>query len=318
MSKTEACIWLSPADRTTLEGWISGRNTPQKLVWRARIVLLSADRMGVMAITRAVGKSKVTVSRWQERYLAKGIAGLQRDATRPGRKPPLPGDQRGNAAIKRRLRLVVCKNLLLAEELARKCEALLMGTESALKHTQARVEWEKNPLRGAAAIDRAVGAVLGKYQVGKHFHIEIGEASLSFSRNETAIAAEAALVGIYVLRSSLTAEQADAATTVRAYKSLAHVERAFRLLKRTNVELRPVFHWTASRAWAHVLLCMLVYYPEWHMRRALAPMLFDDHDPARPQAQHSSPVVQAKPSAAAPQDRAKANRAGRQRVAAGA
>src|SRR5215210_7965171 len=89
MIKTEASIWLASADRTTLEGWVSGRNTAQKLVWRARIVLLSADHMGVMAITRAVGKSKVTVARWQERYLAKGIGGLRRDATRPGRKPPL-------------------------------------------------------------------------------------------------------------------------------------------------------------------------------------------------------------------------------------
>jgi hypothetical protein len=87
MIKTEACLWLSPADRATLEGWVNGRNTPQKLVWRARIVLLSADRTGVMTITRAVGRSKVTVARWQERYLAKGLDGLRRDATRPGRKP---------------------------------------------------------------------------------------------------------------------------------------------------------------------------------------------------------------------------------------
>src|SRR3954468_22076400 len=89
MIKTEACIWLSPGNRATLEGWVSGRNTPQKLVWQARIVLLSAERVGVMTIARAVGKSKVTVARWQERYLAQGIAGLRRDATRPGRKPPL-------------------------------------------------------------------------------------------------------------------------------------------------------------------------------------------------------------------------------------
>src|SRR6202008_3686332 len=89
MSKTKACIWLSPADRLALEGWVSSRNTPQKVVWRARIVLLSADRVGVMAIARSVGKSKGTVSRWQERYLAKGIAGLRRDGPRPGRKPPL-------------------------------------------------------------------------------------------------------------------------------------------------------------------------------------------------------------------------------------
>jgi len=88
--RTRACLWLSAADRAALGEWVAGRNTPQKLVWRARIVLLSADRAGVMSIVRSVGKSKVTVGRWQERYLAEGIAGLRRDATRPGRKPPLP------------------------------------------------------------------------------------------------------------------------------------------------------------------------------------------------------------------------------------
>src|ERR1700693_5479240 len=87
--KTQACIWLSPEDRATLEGWVADRNTPQKLVWRSRIVLLSADRVGKMAIVRAVGKCKRTVGRWQERYVARGLAGLQRDATRRGRKPPL-------------------------------------------------------------------------------------------------------------------------------------------------------------------------------------------------------------------------------------
>src|SRR4051794_41957180 len=96
MIKTEACIWLSPGDRATLEEWVSGRNTPQKLVWRARIVLLSAERVGVMAITRAVGKSKVTVARWQERYLVQGIDGLRRDAAHPGRKPPLNAHNSGH------------------------------------------------------------------------------------------------------------------------------------------------------------------------------------------------------------------------------
>jgi transposase len=196
-------------------------------------------------------------------------------------------------------RLVVCKNPLLAAERSRKREALVMGTEMALKHIQARVERKKNPLRGAAAIGRAVGAVLAKSPVGKHFQIEIGEASFSFSRNQTAIATEAALDGIYVLRTSLTAEQADAAATVRAYKSLASVERAFRSLKRTDLELRPVFHWTAPRVRAHVLLCMLAYYLEWHMRRVLAPMLFDDHDRAGREALRSSPVAQGEPSEAA-------------------
>src|SRR5437899_142112 len=89
MKKTRACVRLSAADRVKLEGWVAGRNTPQKLVWRARIVLLSAGRVGVMSIARSLGKSKVTVTRWQERYLAAGVGGLERDATRPGRKPPL-------------------------------------------------------------------------------------------------------------------------------------------------------------------------------------------------------------------------------------
>ncbi|MGC8477819.1 MAG: helix-turn-helix domain-containing protein, partial [Acetobacteraceae bacterium] len=92
MRRTRASIWLSPTDRATLEGLVSGRNTPQKLVWRARIVLLSADRAGVMRIAGLVRKSKVTVGRWQERYLARGIAGLRRDATRPGRKPRLAAE----------------------------------------------------------------------------------------------------------------------------------------------------------------------------------------------------------------------------------
>jgi hypothetical protein len=196
-------------------------------------------------------------------------------------------------------RLVVCRNPLLGEERARKRQALLAATERELKRIQGRVQRQKDPLRGAAAIGQAVGAVVGKHQVGKHFRITIGEDNLSFSRNDEAIAAEAALDGIYVLRTNLSAAQADAAATVQAYKSLARVERAFRALKGADLELRPVFHWTAPRVRAHVLLCMLAYYLEWHMRRALAPMLFEDHDPAGREAQRSSPVAQARPSQAA-------------------
>jgi hypothetical protein len=196
-------------------------------------------------------------------------------------------------------RLVVCRNPLLGEERARKRRELLDATEADLKRIQARVQRDKNPLRGEAAIGQAVGAVLGKRKMGKHFRISVTSTSLSVRRDDAAIAAEAALDGIYVLRTSLSAAQADAAATVRAYKSLARVERAFRCLKRTDLELRPVFHWTAPRVRAHVLLCMLAYYLEWHMRRALAPMLFDDHDPDGREAQRSSPVAAAKPSEAA-------------------
>src|SRR5438105_12248800 len=103
--KTQACIWLSPEDRATLEGWVADRNTPQKLVWRSRIVLLSADRVGKMTIVRAVGKCKRTVDRWQERYVARGLAGLQRDATRRGRKPPLAA-----AMIERAVKMTLHEN----------------------------------------------------------------------------------------------------------------------------------------------------------------------------------------------------------------
>jgi hypothetical protein len=196
-------------------------------------------------------------------------------------------------------RLVVCRNPLLAQERSRKRDELLAATEQDLARLQARVQRARQPLRGAAEIGKALGAVLGHRKVGKHFETTITEDSFSFTRNHAAITAEAALDGIYVLRTSLPVEQSDAADTVRAYKSLAGVERAFRSIKTVDLELRPVFHWTAPRVRAHVLLCMLAYYLEWHMRRRLAPMLFDDHDPAARDAQRASPVAKARASPAA-------------------
>src|SRR5580692_139691 len=189
-------------------------------------------------------------------------------------------------------RLVVCKNPLLAEERARKRAELLAATEKDLARIAARVRRARRPLRGAAAIGQAVGAVLGRRHMAKHFQISIAEYPLS-------IAAEAALDGIYVVRTNLPTEHSDAAATVRAYKSLSGVEHAFRSLKTVDLELRPVFHWTAPRVRAHVLLCMLAYYLQWHMRRRLAPMLFDEPDPAAREAQRTSPVAKAEPSPAA-------------------
>src|ERR1700749_902992 len=196
-------------------------------------------------------------------------------------------------------RLVVCKNPLLAEERGRKRAELLAATEKELARIAARVQRARRPLRGAAAIGQAVGAVLGRRHMAKHFHIGITDEAFSFAQNPLGIAAEAALDGIYVVRTNLPAEHSDAAATVRAYKSLSGVEHAFRSLKTVDLELRPVFHWTAPRVRAHVLLCMLAYYLEWHMRRSLAPMLFDDPDPAARAAQRTSPVAKAEPSPAA-------------------
>ena len=196
-------------------------------------------------------------------------------------------------------RLVMCKNPLLAEERRRKRDELLTLTEADLLKIQTRVGREKNPLRGAAAIGRAVGAVMGKRKMAKHFDLTITDDAFSFTRKTAAIADEARLDGFYVLRTSLPAQQADTATTVRAYKGLAQVERAFRCIKTVDLELRPVFHWTAPRVRAHVLLCMLAYYLQWHMRKPLAPMLFDDHDRAAAEAERVSPVAKAKVSKAA-------------------
>src|SRR5437764_1322956 len=196
-------------------------------------------------------------------------------------------------------RLVVCKNPLLAEERARKRAELLAATEKELARIAARVQRARSPLRGAAAIGQAIGAVLGRRHMAKHFQISITDEAFSFARDPVSIAAEAALDGIYVIRTNLPAAQSDAAATVRAYKSLSGVEHAFRSLKTVDLELRPVFHWTAPRVRAHVLLCMLAYYLQWHMRQSLAPMLFDEPDPAARDAQCTSPVAKAEPSPAA-------------------
>src|SRR6516162_2038498 len=196
-------------------------------------------------------------------------------------------------------RLIVCKNHALAEERRRKRNELLEATEEDLKDVQKRIVRQRKPLRGADEIGLAVGKVIGRRKVGKHFDITITDHSLSFTRDQAAIAKEAALDGFYVLRTNVPAEAINTADTVRAYKNLARVERAFRYLKTTDLDIRPIFHWVSPRVRAHVFLCMLAYYLEWHMRQALAPMLFDDHDRAAGEALRSSPVAKAEPSPAA-------------------
>jgi hypothetical protein len=163
----------------------------------------------------------------------------------------------------------------------------------------------RQPLRGAAAIGQAVGAVRARRKVGKHFRITIADDDLRFARDQAAIAAEAALDGLYVLRTCLEAEALDAGATVLAYKALAQVELAFRSLKAVDLEVRPVHHRLAGRVRAHVFPCLLAYHVQWHMRQAWAPILFDDHDRPAAAAARASPVAAAQVSAAA---RAKAQR----------
>ena len=196
-------------------------------------------------------------------------------------------------------RLVVCRNPDLAAERARKREDLLAATERDLARIQAAVARKRDPPRGTAEIALAVGAVVNRYKMAKHFDLDITDAHFSFTRKTTEIAAEAASDGIYVVRTSLPAETFDDATTVRSYKSLAMVERAFRCIKTVDLQVRPVHHWLPDRVRAHVFLCMLAYYLEWHMRQRLAPMLFDDTDKEAAEALRKSVVAQAQRSPAA-------------------
>src|ERR1700726_4506313 len=196
-------------------------------------------------------------------------------------------------------RLIVCRNPDLAGERRRKRNELLAATEKDLARVQAAVQRQRKPLHGEDAIGLKVGAVLGKRKMAKHFHLTITDTSFEFTRIEDAIAEEASLDGFYVLRTNVPAESLDAAATVRAYKSLAQVERAFRTIKTVELEVRPIHHRLAGRVRAHVFLCMLAYYIVWHMRRALAPVLFDDHDRETAEAARLSPVAQAKVATAA-------------------
>ena len=158
---------------------------------------------------------------------------------------------------------------------------------------------KRNPLRGTAEIGLKVGAVLDKHKMAKHFDLTIAEAGFRFARKTAEIAAEAALDGIYAVRTSLPSETIGDAATVRAYKSLSMVERAFRCIKTIDLHVRPIHHWLADRVRAHVFLCMLAYHVEWHMRARLAPMLFDDDDKETAEALRDSPVAKAQRSPAA-------------------
>jgi len=229
------------------------------------------------AIRKLVEGGALQLSLFDERDLAEIVS------------PDYPGE-----------RLIVCKNPLLAGERARKREELLKCTERDLEKISAAARRRRNPLKGVKKIALSVGKVLGRFKVGKHFRLEIQERSFRFERDEARIAREAALDGLYVIRTSVAKEALASEEAVRTYKALALVERAFRSLKSVDLHVRPIHHRLADRVRSHVLLCMLAYYVEWHMRRALAPMLFDDDDKAGAETLRGSIVAPARrsPSAA--------------------
>jgi hypothetical protein len=196
-------------------------------------------------------------------------------------------------------RLVACRNPLLAQQRGRKRSELLTASERALNQIVAATQRPRKPLRGKARIALRVGSVLGRYKMRKHFHLTIEEDGFTFVRDDASIAREAALDGIYVIRTSVAAAGLSPDEAVQAYKRLAQVERAFRSFKSVDLKVRPIHHRLEERVRAHVLLCMLAYYVEWHMRRALAPLLFDDDDPAAAAAARTSVVAPAQRSPSA-------------------
>lgn len=193
-------------------------------------------------------------------------------------------------------RLIACYNPLLAEERKRKRQELLAATEKKLDEIVAATRRAQRPLRGEQKITLKVGKQLGRSKVSKHFRLRIENDHFSYQRDPTSIDREAALDGIYVIRTSLPPETSSREETVQRYKGLAVVERAFRSLKSVDLKVRPIHHRSAERVRAHVFLCMLAYYVEWHMRKALAPILFDDDDFAAAAAQRNSIVAPAQRS----------------------
>jgi hypothetical protein len=215
-------------------------------------------------------------------------------------------------------RLIACRNPLLADERRRKREALMQATEKALAAIVTATQRARRPLRGAAAIGLRVGQVLSRFKVAKYFTCQISDTSFGYQRHAEAIAADANIDGIYVIRTSVPAEPLAAAAAVQAYKGLSRVERAIRSLKTVDLKVRPIHHRLADRVRAHVFLCMLAYHVEWHMRQALAPILFDDDDPTGAAARRGSVVQPAKRSESAERKAATRRTSGGSRPAAAA
>jgi transposase len=195
-------------------------------------------------------------------------------------------------------RLVVCYNPLLAEERARKREDLLEATEKALDKIVLEASRRKQKPLGKAELGLKIGRVLHRHKMGKHFSLSIQDKSFTYKRREASIRRERELDGIYVIRTSEPAKTFSPEDVVRKYKSLSEVERAFRCLKGLDILVRPIRHWNDDRVRAHIFICLLAYYVEWHMRRALQPLLFEDEERHEQNGQRD-PVAPAKASSSA-------------------
>jgi transposase len=205
-------------------------------------------------------------------------------------------------------RLVICMNPYLREERGRKRDELLESAKRKLGQLVASVKREKRPLRGRDAIGMKVGAIFARNPMKKHFALEIGESTFSWDVRDDSVEEERKFDGLYVIRTNVDKSQLADADAVRTYKRLAKVERAFRCMKLSDLDIRPVYHWRSDRVRAHVFLCMLSYYVEWHLRKALAPILFEEHDEEGKRALHGDPV------SPAPGSTAKARKVARKRT----
>ncbi|MEO5378517.1 MAG: IS1634 family transposase [Magnetococcus sp. DMHC-6] len=274
-------------------------NTSDPMTLGAQIIKLK-EKFGLKNIIVVGDRGMVTTTRIKEDLLPNGfswITALRHDSIRRLAEGPLQMglfDDQNFAEIESPdypgERLVACRNPNLAEEMTRKRKDLLNLTESGLFAIQEAIK--KGRLRDCGTIGRKVESVLKKHHMQRFFKIEIAQGSFSFSRIEERISQATDLDGIYVLRSSVPKETMDAAETVRSYKSLSNVERAFHTIK-TDLDVRPIFHYLADRVRAHIFLCMLAYYVEWEMRRKLAPLLFTDEERKKNKA---DPVTSSKPS----------------------
>ena len=240
---------------------------------------ISALRHG--QIRRLVESEAVQLSLFDKRHLAEV------------RSPDYPGE-----------RLIVCHNPILAEHRRQKREALLEATEEALGGIARQVARRTRTPLSATEIAEKVGRVKNRFQVAKHFRTEIADGVFRYERRTEAITREAQLDGFYILRTSEGADRLEAAAVVRRYKDLTRVERAFRSLKTVDLEIRPIRHRVEGRVRAHLLLCLLAYYVHWHLRQALAPLLFDDEELEAERARRD-PVLAAQPSESAKRKKSK-------------
>ena len=266
------------------------------------------DRFGLARVVLVGDRGMITEARIREDL--DGVEGLNwitalrggaiRGLVEAGHLQPSLFDQTDMAEITSpdypNQRLIVCRNPLLVEKRRHTRQELLEATERELAKIVTAVTRTNKPLRGADKIGLRVGRAINRYKVAKHFTVHIDDDSLAYERKAEKIAEEAALDGFYVIRTDVPRTAFDAEQTVRAYKGLSKVERAFRRMKTVDLQIRPIRHRTSDRVRAHVLLCMLAYYVEWHMRERLAPVLFDDEDHDAGRALQTSPVAPAQRS----------------------